>query len=467
MNVLVCTKCGKTIETNLPEYKCQNCGETGTLEYKIDYENLKGIRFTGKFTFWRYKNLLPKVKNLVTMHEGGTPLYRAKRLANYIGLPQLYLKDETRNPTSSFRDRAAALIVSNMLDLDFTTAVCASNGNMGASLAAYCAKYGISCHVIIPKHVDVGKLAQMIIYDAVIEEYGETVDESIGRAEKLVEETGWYQATSALNPLVIEAQKTIAFEIAEQLEIPDYIVVPMGSGGTIYSVWKGFKELYRLGKIEYLPKLIGVQSSGCPPIVNAYLGQEDKIKNLTTRATSIFVVNPSKKNLAIKAIKESKGFAITVSDKEILEAEQEIAKMEGLFAEPASSGTIAAIKKLLVHEPVIDKNEIVVCLITGSGLKATDVLQALSKKRKMALVETEFSTKERILRLIAKKETYGYEIWKNLGKIMTKAAVYQHLNELQNKGLISVQIRNGRKYFAITQRGKRVLKAINEVKVLL
>jgi len=466
MNVLICTKCGEIIKTDLPEYKCRNCGGIGTLEYKINYELLKEVKFTGKFTFWRYRKLLPKVKNLVTMHEGGTPLYRAKRLANYIGLPQLYLKDETRNPTNSFRDRAAALMVSNMLDLDFTAAVCASNGNMGASLAAYCAKYGISCHVIIPKHIDVGKLAQMIIYDAIIEEYGETVDESIGKAEKLVEETGWYQATSALNPLVIEAQKTIAFEIAEQLGVPDYLIVPMGSGGAIYSAWKGFKELQRLGKIRNLPKLIGVQSSGCPPIVDAYLGQKGKIEKPMTRATSILVLNPSKKDLAIKAIKESKGLAVTVSDREILEAEQEIAKMEGLFAEPASSGTIAALKRLIC-ESIIDKNEVIVCLITGSGLKATDVLQALSKKRKMALVEAEFSTKERILRLIAKKKTYGYEIWKNLGKIMTKAAVYQHLNELQNRGLISVQIKNGRKYFVITQRGKRVLKAINEVKALL
>lgn len=466
MNTLVCVRCGETLEMNLPEYKCRNCGGIGTLEYKIDYEMLKEVKFTGKFTFWRYRILLPKVKNPATMQEGGTPLYRAKRLANHIGLPHLYLKDETRNPTNSFRDRAAALMVSNMLDLDFTAAVCASNGNMGASLAAYCAKYGVSCHVIIPKHVDVGKLAQMIIYDAIIEECGETVDESIGRAEKLVEETGWYQATSALNPLVIEAQKTIAFEIAEQLGVPDYVIVPMGSGGAIYSIWKGFRELYKLGRINRLPRLIGVQSSGCPPIVNAYLGQDERIENPITRATSIFVLNPSKKDLAIKAIRESEGLAVTVSDKEIFEAEQEIAKMEGLFAEPASSGTIAALKKL-AHQSIIDKNEVTVCLITGSGLKATDVLQALSKKRKMALVEAEFSTKERILRLIARKRTYGYEIWKSLGKMMTKAAVYQHLNELQNRGLISAQMKDGRKYFTITQRGKRVLKAIDEVKALL
>ncbi len=466
MNTLICTKCGKEIETDLPEYKCRGCGGIGTLEYKINYKKIKGAPFIGEFNFWRYRNLLPNVKNVATMREGGTPLYKAKRLAGQIGLPQLYLKDETRNPTNSFRDRAAALVVSNMLDLGFTATICASNGNMGASLAAYCAKYGISCHVITPEHTDMGKLAQMIIYDAVIEEYGKTVDKSIDRARELAEETGWYQATSALNPLVIEAQKTIAFEISEQLGVPDIIIVPMGSGGTIYSVWKGFRELYELGRIRALPRLIGVQSNGCPPIVNAYLGEEKKIENPMTRATSIFVLNPSKKELAIKAIKNSSGLAVTVSDQEILEAEQEIAKMEGLFAEPASSGTIAALKKLM-RESIIRKDEIVVCLITGSGLKATDILRALSKKRKMALVEAEFSTKEMILRIIAKKKTYGYEIWKSIGKIMTKAAVYQHLNELKSRGLISVQTKNGRKYFMITQRGRRVLKAIDEVKALL
>ncbi|MBS7649275.1 threonine synthase [Candidatus Bathyarchaeota archaeon] len=466
MWTLICIRCGETVKTDVPEYKCRRCGGIGTLEYKINYETLKEVSFTGDFTFWRYKMLLPSVKNYVTMQEGGTPLYRAERLAKHLDLPNLYLKDETRNPTNSFRDRAAALIVSNMLDLGYTAAICASNGNMGASLAAYCAKYGIACHIIIPKHVDVGKIAQMIIFDAIIEEYGETVDEAIERAERMFDETGWYQATSALNPLVIEAQKTIAFEIAEQIGVPDTIIVPMGSGGAIYSIWKGFKELNIMGKIDGFPRLVGVQSSGCSPIVDVYLGKEETIENPMTRATSIFVLNPSKKDLAIKAMKESRGLAVKVSDQDILEAEQEIAKMEGLFAEPASSGTIAALK-LLINESYIDKSERVVCLITGSGLKATDVLQTLSKKRKLALIEADFSTKERILCAIASKKTYGYEIWKDIGRTMTKAAIYQHLNDLRNRGLISVQIKNGRKYFTITQRGRRVLKALDEVKILL
>ncbi|MEM0010407.1 MAG: threonine synthase [Candidatus Bathyarchaeia archaeon] len=466
MSTLICTKCHEEFEVKGQEYKCRSCGEVGTLEYKIDYESLGEVNFTGEFSFWRYRSLLPKVKNCVSLREGGTPLYKAERLARHLKVSHLYLKDETRNPTNSFRDRAAALIVSNMIDLGYTAAVCASNGNMGAALAAYCAKHGLSCHIIIPKNVDIGKLAQMIIYDALIEEYGETVDDSIKEAISISEETGWYQATSAINPLTIEAQKTIAFEIAEQIGVPDVIIVPMGSGGTIYSIWKGFRELNNLGIINGIPRLIGVQSIGCSPIVNAYLGRREPIKNPMTRATSILMVNPLRENLALKAIKESNGLAVSVSDQEILEAEQEIAKMEGLFAEPASSGTIAALKRL-IDQSVIGCDERIVCLITGSGLKATDVLQAISKRRKMALVEADLSTKERILRIIAERETYGYKIWKEIGKTMTKAAIYQHLNELKNKGLISVQVRDGRKYFTITQKGKRILKAIEEVKILM
>lgn len=462
MTLLRCVRCGETFKIEFPEYKCQYCGGLGTLEYVISYGR---VSFTGDFNFWRYRDLLPKVRNCATLHEGGTPLYRAERLAKHLNVSRLYLKDETRNPTNSFRDRAAALMVSNMLDLGYIVAICASSGNTGAALAAYCAKYGITCHVIVPRYIDIGKLTQMIIYDAIVEEYGETVDESTKKAIDFSEEMGWYQATSALNPLTIEAQKTIAFEIAEQIGVPDIIIAPMGSGSVLYSVWKGFIELNELRIMKGFPRLIGVQSSECSPIVDAYLGKEES-KCSITRATSILVHNPLKKDFAIKAIKDSEGLAVSVSDDEILRAEREIASMEGLFAEPASSGTIAALKKL-INESIIGRDESVVCLITGSGLKATDVLQALSKRKRMALIETDLSTKEKIMRIIAGKETYGYEIWKMLGKTMTKAAVYQHLNELKNKDLISVYVRNGRKYFSITEKGRRVLEAIEEVKALM
>jgi len=464
LSSLQCTKCGKNLDVYPPKPRCPKCG--GLLEYVIDMDKIGDVKFTGEFSFWRYRPLLPEVRNIATMKEGGTPLYKAERLSEDFELTALYLKDETRNPTNSFRDRGAALMVSNILDLNITTAICATNGNMGASLAAYCAKYGISCHIIIPKIVDMGKLAQMLVYDAIIEEHGETVDESIRRAELLAEETGWYQATPELNPLIIEAQKTIAFEVAEQFGVPDWFIVSMGSGGTAYSVWKGFEELYKLDKINVLPKIMGVQAEGCSPIVDAYIKADEKSEKPSTHAIGILVANPLQKNLALNAIKSSKGLALSVSDQEIFAAEQSIARLEGIFAEPASSGTIAALKKAR-EKSIIDRDESVICLITGSGLKATDVLQALSKKRKSAMLGAEFSTKEKILRLLSKRDGYGYEIWKNLGKTMTRSAIYQHLNELCSRGLLASYIKEDKKYFRITNRGRRILKAIDEVKILL
>jgi threonine synthase len=467
MAVLRCSQCSTTFAPYPPRYKCEKCG--GLLSYTYDFEQLKETALTGSLTFWKFKPLLPEVRNMVTMGEGGTPLHKAGSLAKKIGLNVVYLKDETRNPTNSFRDRCAALMVSNALDLKYDSVICASNGNMGASMAAYCTKSALTCHIIVPKMVDLGKLAQMLIYDAVIEEHGEIVDESNNRAESLAKETSWYQATAEFNPLVIEAQKTISYEVMEQFEVPDCFVVSMGSGGTIYSIWKGFKELQALENIDKLPRMIGVQAQGCAPIAEAHLKKISKpvtISKPSTQALGILVRNPLNGKGALQAIEESKGAAITVQDSEIFAAEQEIARFEGIFAEPSSSATIAALKKL-VHQGVIDKRDTVMCLITGSGLKATDVLQALAKKRKTAVVGLELSTKEKILRISTRKDTYGYDLWKKLGKTMTRTAIYQHLNELSQKGLLVTYEREGRKYFKITKRGKRALRAIDELKTML
>jgi threonine synthase len=465
--MLQCARCGAQFPIYPLRSSCEKCG--GTLEYTVDLPKSKEVKFSGMLRFWRYKQLLPPVKHMVSLGEGGTPLHKAERLAKAIGLKELFLKDETRNPTHSYRDRAAALLTSNAIDLEFDTLICATNGNMGASLAAYSARAGLICHVIVPKVVDVGKLAQMLAYDAVIEEFGEIVDDSILKAEAVAKETGWYQATAELNPFAVEAQKTVSYEIYEQFGVPEWILVSMGSGGTIYSLWKGFKELRQLEMIESLPKMVGVQPEGCAAIVKALTeerSESEKSRNPSTRALAILVAEPLQGELAAKAIKESEGLALTVSDSEILSAELQVAKLEGVFAEPASSATIAALEKL-VQEEKIRKNDSVVCLITGSGLKATDVLQALTKKQKTAVLGLELSTKEKILRILSKKDTYGYDLWKMLGKTMTRGAVYQHLNELSERGLIVGYGKGGRKFFKITERGRKVLLAMDELKLLL
>ncbi len=467
MAILKCSQCSSTQEPYPPQYQCVKCG--GRLEYSYDFDEVSKLRLHGSFTFWRYRRLLPEIQNIVTLGEGGTPLHKAERLAKRYGLNAVYLKDETRNPTNSFRDRCATLLVSNAIDLKCTSLICASNGNLGASLAAYCAKSDLSCHIIVPKMVDMGKLAQMLIYDADIEEDGNFLDDSLTQAELTAKETDWYQATAELNPLVVEAQKTISHEVAEQFGVPEWFIVSMGSGVTIYSVWKGFKELQTIGKIDTLPRMIGVQADGCAPIANAHFkGQLEPmaISKPSTDALAILVRNPLNGRLALETINESKGTAVVVSDSEMFEAEQEVARLEGIFAEPSSSATIAALKKL-GDQRTIEPNDKVICLITGSGLKATDVLQALTKKRKTAVVGLELSTKEKILRILSQKEAYGYELWKKLGKTMTRAAVYQHLNALLERGMLVSCEKAGRKYFKTTKRGKRILKALDELKVLV
>lgn len=467
MTFLRCINCGTRLEECAQRHRCPKCG--GIIEYQYESEKLKASKFVGPFSFWRYKSFLPRVRNIASMGEGGTPLHRARRLSKNTKLNNVYFKDETRNPTNSFRDRCAALLVSSAIDLKHKAVVCATNGNLGASLAAYCAKYGLACHIVVPKNVDMGKLAQMLIYDAIIEEHGEIVDDALKKAEETVKETGWYQGSAELNPLAIEALKTIAYEVYEQIGVPDWFIVSMGSGGTLYAIWKGFKELEKTGKINSFTKLIGVQAEGCSPIINAYMQnvQEPALKTKpSTHALAIMVKNPSYGRLAIEAVKESKGLAISVSDEEIFLAEQELAKLEGIFAEPASAATYAALKKL-ANQRIIGETDKAVCLITGSGLKATDILQALTKKKKTAAVGLGLSTKEKILRILSKKDTYGYDLWKKLGKTITKAAVYQHLRELSEKGLIASYEKDRKRLFKTTQRGKKVLRAIEDLKLLL
>jgi threonine synthase len=288
--VLRCVHCGAKFPTYPLRSNCEKCA--GMLEYTTDRSKGGEVKFSGPIGFWRYKQMLPPVQHVISLGEGGTPLHKAERLAKNLGLKELYLKDETRNPTNSYRDRAAALLTSNAIDQDFDTLICATNGNMGASLAAYAAKAGLICQVIVPEVVDVGKLAQMLAYDAIIEEFGEIVDDSIRRAKAIAKETGWYQATAELNPLAVEAQKTISYEVYEQFGVPEWILVSMGSGGTIYSLWKGFKELKQLGIAGELPKIVGVQPEGCAPIINALTkgaAKQKKISNPSTRALAILV----------------------------------------------------------------------------------------------------------------------------------------------------------------------------------
>ncbi len=464
---LVCTECGYAFPADLGRMTCERCG--GILEYIWDEEYLKSVEFSGELRFWRYKPVLPPVKKQVSLGEGGTPLQEAQRLADSLGLKNLFLKDETRNPTNSFKDRSASLIVSDASGKGFGSIVCATNGNHGASVAAYSAKADVSCHLIVPKAMDIAKLAQMMVYNAEIVESGETIEEAMGRAKTLEKEMGWYQATTELNPLSVEGLKTIAYEIAEQKGNPTWVAVAMGSGVTISSLWKGFKELRSIGKIKALPHLIGVQAEGCSPIVSAFNTGKDEPIQLAkgeTEATAIRVSEPVFGELALHSLKESGGFATSISDEDMLAAGREIAKLEGIFAEPASAATVACLRHL-VESGKIDRGDHITCLITSSGLKTDDILQSLTKRKRSLGLGSMLTTKEKIMRHIAGGSTYGYEIWKAIGKGMTIGAVYQHIADLEERGLVSSNVKGKRRYYEITDRGMRVLAAMDALQVLL
>lgn len=461
---LKCLECDQNFDGSNLYTGCKKCG--GILEYRLEKPYAK-VNFNGPFNFWRYRKVLPDVGKPVTLGEGGTPLQKAQRLAELLGVPNLLLKDETRNPTSSFKDRSASLIVSEAVNKGYDSIVCATNGNHGASIAAYAAKVDIQCHLIVPKAVDLGKLAQMMVYDAKIVEAGESIEEAIRRARTLEEEMGWYQATTELNPLAVEGLKTISYELVEQNGVPDFIILAMGSGATLYAIWKGFIEMEELDIIEEKPRIIGVQSEGCSPITDAFYGEGHiKTSKISTEATAIRVAEPIYGKLALEALNESSGFAVKVSDNDMISAGKEIARLEGIFAEPASAAPVASLKLEKVKNR-IKTNEKIVCLVTSSGLKTDDILSSLTKHRKAPRIGSRFTTKEKILRIISQGPTYGYAIWKILGGEMTLGAVYQHLTDLENRGLISTEVQGKRKILEITGRGKRVLESLDELQVLL
>ena len=462
---LTCLRCGKTYKADPPRHRCEKCG--GIIEYRIDPSS-GPISFTGPLTFWRYKPVLPKITRTVSLGEGGTPLQRAQRLAEILKVENLYLKDETRNPTSSFKDRSAALIVSDAASRGYDSLICATNGNHGASVSAYAARMDIQCNLIVPKAVDLGKLAQMMMYDAKIVEAGDSIEEAIARAQRLEEEMGWYQATTELNPLSVEGIKTISYELVEQQGVPDWVIVAMGSGATLHSVWKGFKEMEELGLIQEKPRIIGVQAQGCSPITAAYIDGLDEPEHGRgdTVASAIRVSEPIYGELALKALRESGGSAVSVSDDDMIAAGKDIAKYEGIFAEPASSAPVACLKLDEVR-CLISRNETVVCLVTSSGLKTDDILSSLTKHKKAPRLGSRLATKERVLRIISQQPTYGYAIWKSLGSDMTLGAVYQHLTGLEGRGLVSSSSEGKRKLLEITERGRRVLEALDELQVLL
>ena len=379
---LVCIECGAKYSPSEIIYKCRRCGNLLSVEYESEVmtPEVSERWIKRNLSVWRYMELLPisDRNKIVSLGEGGTSLNKCPRLGGEFGLRSIYVKNEGENPTGSFKDRGMTVGVTKALELGIKRVACASTGNTSASLAAYAARAGLECVVLIPSgKVAFGKLIQAIIYGARVIQVRGNFDDALKIIEKLCSTYSIYLLNS-LNPFRLEGQKTIAFEIWDQLgrRVPDKIIVPVGNAGNISAIWKGFKELYSIGLISKLPEMIGIQAEGAAPIAEALKKGSEKVRFVEkpeTVATAIRIGSPVNWKKAVKAIRESGGLAETVSDVEILEAQRLLAQREGIFVEPASAASIAGLIKL-TRRGLIERDEEVVCIATGHGLKDPDVV---------------------------------------------------------------------------------------------
>jgi threonine synthase len=407
MSFQQCINCGTKYDIDQIVYFCPKCGDI--LEIKIDLTQVKANLKTSNWqttplSVWRYRDFLPihEATRTVTLSEGGTGMHRSQRLGKEIGLNNLYIKNEGENPTGSFKDRGMTVGVTKAAELGARHVICASTGNTSASLAAYAARAGLKCTVLIPSgKIAYGKLSQAMIHGAKVLQVRGNFDQALEFVLKLAEKHKSIYLLNSINPFRIEGQKTLGFEICEQLnnQAPDRIIVPVGNAGNISAIWKGIKEFHELGFIKSLPKMTGIQASGSAPVAQAIKSNSQTITPVTkpeTIATAIRIGAPVSWKKAVNAIRDSNGTAETVTDEEILVAQKLLARVEGIFVEPASASSIAGLMKL-VRNGVIDRDERVVCVTTGHGLKDPDT--AIAQCEKPVEVDAEISAIEGALGL--------------------------------------------------------------------
>ncbi len=337
---------------------------------------------------WRFKALLPTSDRtpLVSLGEGGTPLQDCDRLRSMIGVQRLLIKNETVNPSGTFKDRCMAVGVAKALEYGASAAVIASAGNAGASAAAYCARSGLPLLVFVPTHTPRERITQILLYGGRAIAAGRSVNEATALIEQASRRHGWHVLTTAnpCNPYQGEGAKTVGFEIAEQLELdlPDWVIVPVGGGGLLGAVWKAFRELRTAGLVSKLPRMVGVQAEGCAPLVRAFEQgvPSDAIapwNEPSTVAASIADPFPMDGYLALEAVRESGGLAVAVPDGEILDAEGMLARYEGVFAEPGSSSTLAALRRLRGQGVIADEARVLL-IVTGIGFKDMNSAERLA-----------------------------------------------------------------------------------------
>jgi len=385
-------------------YVCPDCGMQGILDVQYDYEKINSVLTSDVLSsrplhHWRYREFLPisSTADLPRLHIGWTPVYDVPRLAKEVGVKKLFLKDDGRNPTNSYKDRASAVGVMKAIEFKFDTVAAASTGNAASSLAGFAASVGLRSYIFVPERAPDPKVTQLLIFGATVLRIKGSYENAFDLCWEACEKFGWYNRSSGTNPYLVEGKKTGGHEIAEQCvaDLPDWVAVSVGDGCTIGGIGKGLQEMKLAELIDRVPRLLGVQAEGAKPIFDAYYSGNDLIPSDTdTVADSIAVGTPRNWRRAIEQIKLSGGEMIAVSDEEILGAMRTTARLGGVFGEPAGVTGVAGVKRA-VEKGIIRANESVLTVISGNGLK--DIQTAKQAAGKEITIEPDLRSLEKVL----------------------------------------------------------------------
>jgi threonine synthase len=379
---LRCRECGRTYEV-APLYTCEWC--FGPLEVAYDHEAIAAAVSresiaAGPLSIWRYAPLLPvDPPSDQSSCVGFTPLVRADRLAGELGLGELWIKDDTRNPTNSFKDRVVAVALAKAVEFGLKTIACASTGNLANAVASAATRVGLPSYVFVPSDLEAGKILTTAVYGGNLVAIDGNYDEVNRLCAELAADRPWAFVNVNMRPFYAEGSRTLAFETAEQLgwETPDHVVVPIASGSLLTKIRKGFDELHEYGLIDGPPgvRVSGAQATGCSPVATAFAEQTDVVRPVKpdTIAKSLAIGNPADGPFAVDAVRETGGEIAAVTDDEIVEAMRLLARTEGIFGETAAGVTIGTLKKL-AESGAIRSDERVVAYVTGHGLKTLDAV---------------------------------------------------------------------------------------------
>ena len=387
---LRCRECKKEYDSTF-KYICDEC--FGPLDVHYHFPSItKDIFASREQTYWRYFELLPIIdkSNIVNINAGMTPLVRAEKLGKEIGLNNLYIKNDSVNPTFSFKDRPAGVAISKAKEFGLSSVGCASTGNLASATAAHAAKANFPCYIFAPSDIEHAKIAQALSYGANYISVDGTYDDANRIAAQIGDSKGVGVVNINMRSYYVEGSKTLAYEVAEQLdwEVPDQLVVPTGSGAMLNAICKGFEELETVSLLNNVSKLHMncAQPHGCAPIVNAFKNNSEDVipvENPDTVAKSLAIGDPGDGRYVLKRLKQYNGIAQESNNKETLDAILLLAKTEGIFTEPAGGVAVAVLKKM-VEDGKIDKDETTVCYVTGNGLKATEsIMDVLTRPQVM------------------------------------------------------------------------------------